>query len=105
MMDAVTAISGTGPAYFYYFVEALIEAGVRMGLSQQHAALMAKHACYGAARMMLETGESPADLRRKVTSPGGTTQAALESMGQTHLYESIIEAAMAARRRGEKLGQ
>ena len=105
MMDAVTAISGTGPAYFYYFVEALTEAGVRMGLSRQHAALTAKHACHGAARMMLESGEPPAELRRKVTSPGGTTQAAVESMGQTRVYEGIIEAAMAARRRSEELGQ
>lgn len=105
LMDAVTAISGTGPAYFYYFTEALIEAGVRMGLSRQHASLMAKHACYGAARMMLESGEAPAELRRKVTSPGGTTQAAVENMGETGLFESIIEAAMAARRRSEELGQ
>ncbi|HUU83177.1 MAG TPA: pyrroline-5-carboxylate reductase [Phycisphaerae bacterium] len=105
LMDAVTAVSGTGPAYFYYFVEALIEAGVRMGLSEQYASLMAKHACYGAARMLLETGERPADLRRKVTSPGGTTQAAVENMRETRLYENIVAAAMAARQRSEELGQ
>jgi pyrroline-5-carboxylate reductase len=104
-MDAVTAVSGTGPAYFYYFVEALTEAGVRMGLPEQQAALMAKHACYGAARMMLESGEPPAELREKVTSPGGTTQAAMESMRDSRVYERIIEAVMAAQQRSHLLGE
>ncbi len=105
MMDAVTGISGSGPAYFYYFVEALIEAGVQMGLSAQHASLMAKHTCFGAARMMLESGETPAELRRKVTSPGGTTQAALDDLRESRVFEKIIQGAMAARRRSEELGQ
>ncbi len=105
LMDAVTAISGSGPAYFYYFVEALTQAGSDMGLSQQQASLMAKHSCYGAALMMLETGEPPAELRRKVTSPGGTTQAALDSMAGNRVFEGIMEAARAARRRSEELGQ
>ena len=105
LMDAVTAVSGTGPAYFYYFVEALTEAGVQMGLGQQQAALMAKHACYGAARMMLENGDPPAELRRKVTSPGGTTQAALDSMRSGRVFERIIEAVRAAQQRSEDLGQ
>ncbi len=105
LMDAVTGISGSGPAYFYYFVEALIEAGVKMGLTQQQAALMATHSCYGAALMMLESGESPAELRAKVTSPGGTTQAALESFAESNVFERIIEGAMAAQERSQALGQ
>ena len=105
LMDAVTAISGTGPAYFYYFVEALTEAGLQMGLGPKEAALMAKHACYGAARMMLESGDPPAELRGKVTSPGGTTQAALDSMRSGRVFERIIEAARAAQQRSRDLGQ
>ena len=104
MMDAVTAVSGTGPAYFYYFAEALIAAGQQMGLSQQYASLMAMHACHGAARMMLETGETPAELREKVSSPGGTTQAAVECMRQSHVFERIVAAVQAARDRSQELG-
>jgi pyrroline-5-carboxylate reductase len=104
-MDAVTAVSGTGPAYFYYFVEALVEAGVKMGLTQQQASLMAKHACYGAALMMLENGHTPAQLREKVTSPGGTTQAAMEKMRESGVFERIVEAIITARDRSEELGQ
>ncbi len=104
-MDAVTAVSGSGPAYFYFFVEALTEAGARMGLSRQQADLMAKHACYGAALMMLESGEPPADLRQKVTSPGGTTQAAMESFGESEVFERIIEGAVAAQQRSRLLGE
>jgi pyrroline-5-carboxylate reductase len=79
-MDAVTAVSGSGPAYFYYFVEAITAAGEVAGLTRQQAEILAKQTCLGAARMMLEAGEPPEVLRRKVTSPGGTTQAAIESM-------------------------
>lgn len=105
MMDAVTAVSGSGPAYFYYFVEALVEAGVRMGLTNQEASLMAKHACYGAALMMLENDDPPAQLRQKVTSPGGTTQAAIEKMRESQVFDKIVEAVIAARDRSEELGQ
>lgn len=104
-MDAVTAVSGTGPAFFYYFVEALTEAGLRMGLSEQYASLMARHACHGAARMMLETGETPAELRAKVASPGGTTEAAMDSMGDNNVFEHIVAGALAAAERSRQLGQ
>ena len=103
-MDAVTAVSGSGPAYFYYFADALIEAGVAAGLSPQQADILAKQACLGAARMMLESGDSPAVLREKVTSPGGTTQAALESMAESKVFEHIREATLAAWRRSQELG-
>lgn len=104
MMDAVTAVSGTGPAYFYYFAEALIAAGEKMGLPHQYASLMALHACYGAARMMLETGETPAQLRDKVSSPGGTTQAAVECMRESRVFERIVAAVQSARDRSKELG-
>ncbi len=105
LMDAVTAVSGSGPAYFYYFVEALTAAGTRVGLTNQMSEILAKQACFGAARMMLETGESPASLRTKVTSPGGTTQAAIESMTAGGVFEHIVEGVAAACKRSQELGR
>ncbi len=104
LMDAVTAVSGSGPAYFYYFVEAIVAGGVSCGLTEADALKLATHTCLGAARMMLETGEQPADLRRKVTSKGGTTQAALEHMEKSGVPAAIREAVQAAFRRGRELG-
>jgi len=104
-MDAVTALSGSGPAYFYYFVESLVAAGQAAGLSSQQAELLAKQTCYGAARMMIESDDTPSMLRQKVTSPGGTTQAALESMGQDLVPDHIQKAVLAAWRRSQELGQ
>lgn len=104
-MDAVTAVSGSGPAYFYYFVEALTDAGEKVGLTRQQAEILAKQTCLGAARMMLEMGESPEVLRRKVTSPGGTTQAAIESMTRNKVSDFIQEAIAAAASRSKELGQ
>lgn len=104
-MDAVTAVSGSGPAYFYYFVEALIAAGEKVGLTRQQAEILAKQSCLGAARMMLESGESPQVLRAKVTSPGGTTQAAIESMTRSKVFEGICEGIVAAWKRGQELGR
>ncbi len=104
LMDAVTAVSGTGPAYFYFFVEAIISAGEEAGLSRQHADVLAKQACLGAARMMLESGECPSVLREKVTSPGGTTQAAMELMADHHVFDHIKEGVLAAWRRSQALG-
>jgi len=104
-MDAVTAVSGSGPAYFYYFVEALVAAGQRAGLSRQQADILAKQSCLGAARMMLESGEPPDVLRAKVTSPGGTTQAAIESMTKDRVFEHICDGVIAAWKRGQELGR
>ena len=104
-MDAVTAISGSGPAYFYYFVEALTAAAERIGLSAQQADLLAKQTCFGAARMMLESGEPAKALRAKVTSPGGTTQAAIESMVEDGVFDRIGDAVQAAWKRSQQLGQ
>ncbi len=104
LMDAVTAVSGSGPAYFYFFTEAITEAGKRAGLAPGYAALLARQAALGAARMMLETGDDPATLRDKVTSPNGTTFAALESMRENKVFEHIIDAVLAAFRRSRELG-
>jgi pyrroline-5-carboxylate reductase len=104
LMDAVTAVSGSGPAYFYYFVEAMVAGGVACGLSEDDALKLAEYTCLGAAKMMLETGEPPADLRHKVTSKGGTTQAALEHMERIGVSGAIRDAVKAAFNRGRELG-
>ncbi|HPC21308.1 MAG TPA: pyrroline-5-carboxylate reductase, partial [Phycisphaerae bacterium] len=104
LMDAVTAVSGTGPAYYYFFTEALMEAAKRVGLSPQYANLLAKQTALGAARMMLESGEPPDVLRAKVTSPGGTTAAALTSMRDNQIFEHIVAGVVAAFNRSRELG-
>ena len=104
LMDAVTAVSGTGPAYFYYFTETIVAAGEAAGLSHQQAMLLATQACYGAARMMLESKDPPSVLRQKVTSAGGTTQAAMDSMREHDVFEHIKEAVVAACNRSRELG-
>ncbi len=105
LMDAVTAVSGTGPAYYYFFTEALIEAGRRIGLSPQYANLLARQTALGAARMMLETGEPPEVLRAKVTSPGGTTAAAMSVLKDTAVFDHVVAAVEAAFRRSRELGR
>jgi pyrroline-5-carboxylate reductase len=96
LMDAVTAVSGTGPAYYYFFTEALMEAAKRIGLSPAYANLLAKQTALGAARMMLESGETPDVLRAKVTSPGGTTAAAMASLKEHDVFEHIVQGVVAA---------
>lgn len=105
LMDAVTAVSGSGPAYFYYLVEAMVEGGVACGLSREQALTLAECTCLGAARMMLETGDDPAELRRKVTSKGGTTQAAIECLDRHGAAAAIRDAVVAAFNRGRELGR
>ncbi|GMU23712.1 MAG: pyrroline-5-carboxylate reductase [Phycisphaerae bacterium] len=104
LIDAVTAVSGSGPAYFYYFVEAIVAGGVACGLSEQDALKLAQHTCLGAARMMLETHEPPAELRRKVTSKGGTTQAAIEHLERSGAGDLIRDAVRKAFDRAQELG-
>lgn len=104
LMDAVTAVSGTGPAYYYFFTEALVEAARRVGLSPHYADLLAKQTALGAARMMLESGEKPDVLRAKVTSPGGTTAAAMAAMQESRVFESIVAGVVAAFNRSRELG-
>lgn len=104
-MDAVTAISGTGPAYYYFFTEAVIVAARAAGLSPYQSNILAKQSCLGAARMMLESGDSPDLLRERVTSKGGTTQAAVSSMNESKVFDHIVEAVSAAWRRSQELGR
>ena len=104
LMDAVTAVSGTGPAYFYFFAEAIIEAGKRAGLSGPQADLLAKQSCLGAGRMLVETNDPPDVLREKVTSPGGTTAAAIASLRANGVFDHVVEAVLAAYERSKELG-
>ncbi len=105
LIDAVTAVSGSGPAYFYYFVEAMTEAGVGLGLSREQALALAEYTCLGAGRMMVETGEDPAVLRQKVASKGGTTLAALEVMQTADVKGKIQAAVRRAFERARELGR
>ncbi len=105
MMDAVTAVSGSGPAYFFYLIEAMIEAGVAEGLDADTAALLATETCAGAARLLSDTGERAEVLRAKVTSPGGTTQQAIASMESDGVKEALVRGIRAAAERSRELGK
>ncbi len=106
LMDAVTAISGSGPAYVFHFIEALTAAGITLGLPEKTALLLATQTVAGAGRMVLNSDTAPATLRKQVTSPGGTTAAALDVfMNDAHLTDLVIKATTAARDRGIELGQ
>ncbi len=104
-MDAVTGLSGSGPAYIYYLVEALEKAGVSMGLTPAVSRRLTLQTLLGAAKMLQETGEDPAELRRKVASPGGTTMAGLETLAQHKFQDALILAVQQARRRSLELGR
>ena len=105
LMDAVTALSGSGPAYFFALVEALEDAAVAQGLPREAARVLATQTCLGAGRMLVEDGESPAMLRERVTSPGGTTTAALDVFAKGGLRELAARAMDAATRRGRELSE
>lgn len=105
LMDAVTAVAGSGPAYFYYFVEMMMAGGVAAGLRQEDAQVLAAHACVGAGAMMLEKGASPSELRAAVTSPGGTTQAAMRRLEESGVSAHVRDAVLAAFQRGQELGR
>jgi pyrroline-5-carboxylate reductase len=103
-IDAVTAVSGSGPAYFFYFVEQMIDAGIEMGLSAEQAHRLASKTALGAAKMLLTSADSPQELRRKVTTPNGTTHAAISHMEGAGMGETIRQAMKAAQRRSKELG-
>ena len=97
LIDTITALSGSGPAYFFLVMEVLEKAAIRHGLDAQAARLLTLETAYGAAKMALEGGEEPAQLRRRVTSPGGTTEQAvkaLEAGGIEPLFEAAVAAAI-----------
>lgn len=105
LLDAVTAVSGSGPAYYYFFTEAIIVAAERMGFSPAYANLLVRQTALGAARMMLEAGDTPAQLREKVTSPGGTTAAALASFRDSGVFDGLVAGVRAAFERSRELGR
>ncbi len=103
MMDAVTALSGSGPGYIFYIMEALVDAGVKLGLEKEIALSLAVQTVLGTAQLAKESKESLSELRDKVTSPGGTTSQGLSVMSERGLTDIIIEALEAARRRSKEL--
>jgi pyrroline-5-carboxylate reductase len=104
LMDAVTGLSGSGPAYFFLVVESLIEAGVAVGLDRDTSAKLVRQTFAGAARLLEETGEAAEDLRIAVTSPGGTTAAGIAVLEARKVRDAFVEAVMAATERSRELG-
>ncbi len=103
-LDAVTALSGSGPAYVFYFIEAMVQAGSEMGLSPEQARRLAIGTFVGASALARDATEPPEVLRDRVTSKGGTTYAALTSMEQSGIKPSFIQAIHAARLRASEMG-
>ena len=104
-MDAVTALSGSGPAYFFYLVEAMVAAGVAEGLDPDTAERLARATCAGAGKLLEKSRDSARQLRANVTSPGGTTQAAIEAMESAGVAQALVAAIRAAAARSRQLGQ
>jgi len=105
LLDAVTGLSGSGPAYAYQFIEALSDGGVASGLPRDIATKLAAQTVMGAAKMILETGQHPGVLKDQVTSPGGTTIEGLHELEKGKLRATVISAVRAATERSKKLGQ
>ena len=105
LMDTVTGLSGSGPAYFLLMIEALEDAAVDQGLARETARALAIQTCLGAARLAAEDGEAPARLRERVTSPGGTTHAALQAFAAGGLRELVAVAVAAATERGREMAE
>ena len=105
LLHAVTAISGSAPAYFFYMLENMIATGEKLGLTQTQATALAMQTALGSAQMALTSHDTPAELRRKVTSPNGTTQAAIEVMDDKKMHQIIADAMLACEQRSRELSQ
>ena len=104
-MHAVTAVSGSAPAYMFYIIEAMVDGAVALGLDKEQASALAMQTMLGAAKMAMDSDDAPAELRRKVTSPNGTTQAAIESMQANDIGRQIGEAMQACYDRSQALSE
>jgi pyrroline-5-carboxylate reductase len=104
-LDAVTGLSGSGPAYVFLFMEALADGGVQMGLARDVALKLAMQTVYGAAKMALESNKHLGELKDEVTSPGGTTIAGLYAMEQKGFHGTVMDAVVSATRRSQELGK
>jgi len=104
-LDAVTAVSGSGPAYYFLLMEAMEKAAVELGLSEATARLLVQQTALGAAKIALESSESPEQLRKRVTSPGGTTQKAIDTFEQGQFTELVSKALHAARDRSIEMSK
>ncbi|MGI6449414.1 MAG: pyrroline-5-carboxylate reductase [Desulfitobacteriia bacterium] len=102
-INAVTAVSGSGPAYFYLLTELMVEAGVKLGLSREEASFLAAETMVGAGKMLAESGKSPQELREAVTSPNGTTYAALNIFQQEDMENLVFQAMQACLKRAEEM--
>lgn len=105
LLDAVTGLSGSGPAYIFLIIDALSDAGVKVGLSRDDAIILASQTVLGAAKMLIETGEHPGKLKDMVTSPGGTAIAGLHTLEEGGLRTTLINAVEVATQRSEALGK
>lgn len=104
-IDAVTAVSGSGPAYFFYLMESMIRAGKNLGLDEKVATALTLQTALGAAQMAITSSNSASELRKNVTSPNGTTQAALEVFDRAQISQNIQAALAAAQKRSQELAQ
>jgi pyrroline-5-carboxylate reductase len=104
-MDAVTGLAGSGPAYIYYVVEALLAGGVAAGLDEQTCRELLLQTVFGAAKMLHDTGQSPAELRRQVTSPNGTTMAGIAALDEREVKEAFRSAVLRATARAGEMGR
>ncbi len=102
-LDAVTALSGSGPAYVYYFIEAMIEAGVELGICLREATQLTVETFKGAIALLEDSGETPEELRRKVTSPGGTTETAISVFEKNEIRKNLIQGIRQAAARAREL--
>jgi pyrroline-5-carboxylate reductase len=104
LMDVVTGLSGSGPAFVFLVIESLSDAGVQLGISRKESSLLAAQTVFGAAKMLLETGKHPSELKDIVATPGGTTFAGLKSLEKGNFRSTIMDAVEAATARSRELG-